>query len=168
MNSVAANNAAYGIDGGTRLLGVATATFDVSVLEISSALTSGATLVLADDEQRTDPRLLQRLMRAEPINVAELPPALLPMLDPDGLPELRLVSVGGEAPAGRLVDACAGPMSCTWPGRSWRVAIWDGRVLRRRSLRGPRERMYRTGDLVRWNTDGELVYAGRVGSQLKV
>ncbi|MCX4845654.1 amino acid adenylation domain-containing protein [Streptomyces sp. NBC_00893] len=107
VNFVAANTAAYGIDEETRLLGFAAVTFDVSVLEIFAALTSGATLVLADDEQRTDPRLLQRLMSEESVTVADLPPALLPMLKPGGLPGLRLVSVGGEAPAGRLVDEWA-------------------------------------------------------------
>ncbi|MEV6141308.1 amino acid adenylation domain-containing protein [Streptomyces sp. NPDC051992] len=230
VNFVAANNAAYGIDGETRLLGFAAVTFDVSVLEIFSALTSGATLVLADDEQRTDPRLLQRLMREESVTVAELPPALLPMLDPDGLPGLRLVSVGGEAPAGRLVDAWAGPDRQFWnaygpteatvgvtlmrclppagdsappigrPMANTRVYVLDdalrlvppgatgelylaGAQLARGYLGRPGltagrfvadpfgepgERMYRTGDLVRWNTDGELVYAGRVDSQLKV
>ncbi|MFE6663327.1 amino acid adenylation domain-containing protein [Streptomyces sp. NPDC057697] len=230
VNFVAANNEAYGIDGGTRLLGFAAVTFDVSVLEIFSALTSGATLVLADDEQRTDPRLLQRLMREESVTVAELPPALLPMLDPDGLPELRLVSVGGEAPAGRLVDAWAGPERQFWnaygpteatvgvtlmrclppagdtappigrPMANSRVYVLDdalrvvppgatgelylaGAQLARGYLGRPAltagrfvadpfgepgERMYRTGDLVRWNTAGELVYAGRADSQLKV
>lgn len=114
VNFVAANNAAYALDEQTRLLGFAAVTFDVSVLEIFSALTSGAALVMADDEQRTDPRMLQALLREERVTVAELPPALLPMLDPGQLPALRLVSAGGEAPAGRLVDEWATPTRQFW------------------------------------------------------
>lgn len=114
VNFVAATNAAYALDERTRLLGFAAITFDVSVLEIFCALTSGATLVMADDEQRTDPRMLQALLREERVTVAELPPVMLPMLTPGELPDLRLVSVGGEAPAGRLVGEWASPTRQFW------------------------------------------------------
>ncbi|WP_435195427.1 amino acid adenylation domain-containing protein, partial [Streptomyces sp. NRRL F-5630] len=107
---------AYAVDADTRLLGFAAVTFDVSVFEIFTALATGATLVLADEEQRTDADLLQRLLREERVTAAELPPAVLPLLDPAGLPELRLVSVGGEAPAGRLVDAWATADREFWNG----------------------------------------------------
>ncbi|WP_431031775.1 non-ribosomal peptide synthase/polyketide synthase [Streptomyces sp. P6-2-1] len=107
---------AYAVDAGTRLLGFAAVTFDVSVFEIFTALATGATLVLAGEEQRTDADLLQRLLREARVTVAELPPAVLPLLDPATLPELRLVSVGGEAPAGRLVDAWATADREFWNG----------------------------------------------------
>ncbi|MFI7101823.1 non-ribosomal peptide synthase/polyketide synthase [Streptomyces sp. NPDC050161] len=229
-NFIAAISPAYGIADGTRLLGFAAVTFDVSVFEIFTALTSGATLVLAADEQRTDALRLQQLLRDEKVTVAELPPAVMPLLDPAQLPALRLVSVGGEAPAGRLVDEWAtaerefwngyGPteaavavtlMNCLPPagdrtppiGRpvaNTRAYVLDGALrvvppgvtgelyiagdqLARGYLGQPAltasrfvadpfgpagARMYRTGDLVRWNTDGDLVYLGRVDDQVKI
>ncbi|MFF4604361.1 amino acid adenylation domain-containing protein [Streptomyces sp. NPDC001339] len=94
---------AYGITADDRLLHFAPLTFDVSVFEVFAALLAGAQLVVADDSQRRDPGLLTRLMADEQVTVAELPPALLPLLDPAALPSLRLVSVGGEAFPGTLV-----------------------------------------------------------------
>lgn len=93
----------YDIHAGDRLLAFAPLTFDVSVFELFSALLTGAELVVADDAERRDPALLQDLMRRARVTVAELPPALMPLLDPDSLPDLRLVSVGGEAFPGSLV-----------------------------------------------------------------
>ena len=60
-------------------------------------------MVIADDEDRFSPARLQALLTAERVTVAELPPSLLGQLDPAALPDLRLVSVGGEAPAAPLV-----------------------------------------------------------------
>jgi amino acid adenylation domain-containing protein len=107
---------AYGIDTATRLLGFAALTFDLSVFELWAALTAGATLVLAGDEERMSVEALQRLMERSAVTVAELPPGLMPLLDPSRLPDLRLVSVGGEAPAGTLVDAWATPRREFWNG----------------------------------------------------
>ncbi|MPZ81610.1 MAG: amino acid adenylation domain-containing protein [Actinophytocola sp.] len=98
---------AYRIGPDTRLLGFAALTFDVSVFDLWSALCSGATLVLAGDEERLSVEALRRLLVEQRVTVAELPPGLMPLLDPAELPDLRLVSVGGEAPAGVLVDEWA-------------------------------------------------------------
>jgi amino acid adenylation domain-containing protein len=107
---------AYGIGPGTRLLGFAALTFDVSVFDLWSALCSGATLVLAGDEERRDVEALRRLLVEQRVTAAELPPSLMPLLDPGELPDLRLVSVGGEAPAGVLVDDWATPGREFWNG----------------------------------------------------
>ncbi|HEX6499075.1 MAG TPA: amino acid adenylation domain-containing protein [Micromonosporaceae bacterium] len=98
-------NAAYRIRPGDRVLAHAALSFDVSVFDLFAPLTAGATVVLADDDDRLSAQRLQRLLADRRVTVAELPPALMPSLDPDHLPDLRLVSVGGEPPAASLVDA---------------------------------------------------------------
>ncbi|POX37945.1 hypothetical protein C3486_25615 [Streptomyces sp. Ru73] len=94
---------AYEMGAGDRVLQFAPLTFDVSVFEVFATLLAGGELVVATDEERRDPALLEARMRADAVTVAELPPALLPLLDQARLPDLRLVSVGGEAFPGRLV-----------------------------------------------------------------
>ncbi|MET8576588.1 amino acid adenylation domain-containing protein [Streptomyces sp. NPDC005012] len=94
---------AYEIGPADRVLQFAPLTFDVSVFEVFATLLAGGELVVADDEERRDPALLQARMREDAVTVAELPPALLPLLDQSALPALRLVSVGGEAFPGKLV-----------------------------------------------------------------
>ncbi|WP_149183671.1 non-ribosomal peptide synthetase [Streptomyces sp. TRM49041] len=94
---------AYEIGVGDRVLHFAPLTFDVSVFEIFTTLLAGGELVIATDDERRDPALLQARLRDDAVTVAELPPALLPLLDQAGLPDLRLVSVGGEAFPGKLV-----------------------------------------------------------------
>ena len=108
--------AAYGIGPSDRVLGFAALTFDVSVFELWSTLCAGATLVLASDEDRSSVDRVQRLLVEQRVTVAELPPSLMPLLAPDELPDLRLVSVGGEAPAGVLVDDWATPQREFWNG----------------------------------------------------
>lgn len=87
---------AYGVGPGDRVLQFASVCFDVSVSDIFGTLGNGATLVCADRATLTDPRALTALMRAEEVTVADLPPAILPLLDPADLPRLRLLHVGGE------------------------------------------------------------------------
>ncbi|MFI5866416.1 amino acid adenylation domain-containing protein [Streptomyces sp. NPDC051546] len=90
-----------------RFLGFASLSFDVSVLDVFGSLLSGSTLVLATDAERVDVDRLQALLAGQAVTVADLPPALLPLLDPAALPELRFLSTGGEAPSGDAVDRWA-------------------------------------------------------------
>ena len=106
--------AATGFDESDRCLGFAALTFDVSVLEIFGSLLGGLTLVLATDEERTDADRLQALLKDREVTVADLPTALMPLLDPARLPALRFLSVGGEAPSGDAVDRWAAPGRQVW------------------------------------------------------
>ncbi|MFC6023856.1 amino acid adenylation domain-containing protein, partial [Plantactinospora solaniradicis] len=67
--------------------------FDASVLECALALGSGARLVMASAEQRTQPALLRELTG---VQVAFALPSLLSFLQPEDLPELRTLLVGAE------------------------------------------------------------------------
>ncbi|MGW8703226.1 amino acid adenylation domain-containing protein, partial [Streptomyces eurythermus] len=108
------NLAACRVGPGARFLGFAALTFDVSVLEIFGALLSGGTLVLATDEERLDIDRLQALMAGQAVTIADLPTALMPLLDPTALPALTFVSTGGEAPSGDVVDRWAAPGREVW------------------------------------------------------
>jgi amino acid adenylation domain-containing protein len=80
-----------------RVLHFSVLTFDVSVQEIFGALLCGAALVVAADHERHDPDALADLVARTGVTVADFPVALLPVLDPDRFPGLRLVSTGSEA-----------------------------------------------------------------------
>lgn len=87
-----------------RVLGFASATFDVSVFETFSALLTGARLCLATDGERLSIDRLQSLMERAGITVIDLPPTVMPLLAPEKFPELRIAFVGGEAFSGELVN----------------------------------------------------------------
>lgn len=90
-----------------RILQFASLSFDVSVFEVFTALIAGIPLVVASALDRRSPENLTVLMQGTNVTVAELPPALLPLLDEAALPHLRLVSVGGEMVPGDLVGVWA-------------------------------------------------------------
>jgi amino acid adenylation domain-containing protein len=87
-----------------RVLGFASATFDVSVFETFSALLTGARLYLATDEERLSVDRLQSLMERHGITVIDLPPTVMPLLAPEKFTDLRIAFVGGESFSGELVN----------------------------------------------------------------
>lgn len=107
---VSAAVAHFGLDGSCRSIAFSALGFDVSVLDMFAPLTAGGCVQLVPDEDRVDPARLQRFLEAHEVTWGFVPPALLPLVDPAGLPQLRDLVTAGEPP---------GPEQ---------VARWSGRV----------------------------------------
>ncbi|GGS45874.1 hypothetical protein GCM10010156_00650 [Planobispora rosea] len=97
-----------GVDEGTRGLAFASLGFDVSVHDLFVHLAAGATLMLAGEEDRSDPARLQRFCAEHRVTSGDLPVSLLPLLDPELLPEWRVLTTGSEAPGPEQVERWAG------------------------------------------------------------
>ncbi|MEW2067868.1 amino acid adenylation domain-containing protein [Streptomyces sp. NPDC007346] len=98
-----------GIDDDSRVLQLASPSFDASVMETLMALATGATLVIPEPGPLAGELLGETIARRR-ISHALIPPTALTGLAPDGLDCLRTLIVGGEA--------CTAPLTARWaPGR---------------------------------------------------
>ena len=104
VNFVGGARALFSITPDDRVLQFANPSFDVSVFDIYAALAHGATSVGAPRSVLHDVDLLADLLRRERISVADIPPAVLELLDPESLPDLRALFVGLEAFSADLVN----------------------------------------------------------------
>ncbi|NYI04685.1 non-ribosomal peptide synthetase [Allostreptomyces psammosilenae] len=125
----------YGMRPDDRVLASHSLAFDASLLQIFTALATGATVVLAGDDERQDADAVQRLLARHRVTVAHLTPALLPLLRPDELPDLRLVSSGGMRLTADQVDRWAGAGRAFWNAYGPTEATVD--ATRRRCLPSP-------------------------------
>ncbi|MFC9995247.1 amino acid adenylation domain-containing protein [Nocardia sp. NPDC127526] len=98
----------YGVDAAARILHVCSPNFDVSVLELLLAFSSGATLVISPPTVFGGAELAD-LIRRERVTHVLITPAALESVDPAGLADLRAVVVAGDAFGPGLVDRWAVP-----------------------------------------------------------
>lgn len=90
--------AAFGLGPHSRSLFVLSPAFDASISDIGTALFAGAELVIVDPDEVCEPARLLHTLERESITYIDLPPALLPHIDPQGLPRsLETIVIGGEA-----------------------------------------------------------------------
>jgi len=87
----------FGVGVGSRVVQLASLSFDASVLEIFTALLSGATLYLVSRETLLTGADLGEFLRENAITTMAIPPSLLDMIPSGDYPELRSIVVGGEA-----------------------------------------------------------------------
>ncbi len=76
--------------------------FDGAISEMFYALGSGGTSVVVDQSTLLVPDALTDLLRQQRVSVGKFPPALLSMLDPKKLPDLRTVASAGDKLSGEL------------------------------------------------------------------
>ncbi|RDI25336.1 non-ribosomal peptide synthetase [Lentzea flaviverrucosa] len=91
------------VTGDSRMLQFASASFDVSLCELFTALLSGAAIVLADREALTAGERLARTIDAHRVTHAMIPPAVLATLPADALSTVESLVVGGEVTPPELV-----------------------------------------------------------------
>ncbi|MGW5676585.1 amino acid adenylation domain-containing protein [Streptomyces sp. NPDC003860] len=92
---------------GDRVLAWHSFGFDAAVLDLYVPLAVGATAVIADETQRIDPHALQAVLAEQRVTVAHLSPGVMPPLRPAELPDLRMVTAGGERMSADTVDRWA-------------------------------------------------------------
>jgi amino acid adenylation domain-containing protein len=95
-NLASAQQKAFNVQTGRRVLQFSPFSFDASVWEMTMALASGATLVLARQESLISIPDLHQLLRAQRITHVTLPPSALALLVTEELPELEVVIAAGE------------------------------------------------------------------------
>ncbi len=95
-NFAAEQRRRFDVDSGSRVLQGSAPGFDVLILEVLLAHSSGAVLVLPPPEVFAGPELAE-LVRTQRVSHAFLTPSVLATMSPEGLETLRVLVAGGEA-----------------------------------------------------------------------
>ncbi|WP_433337821.1 amino acid adenylation domain-containing protein [Spirillospora sp. CA-294931] len=102
-NLVVAQRELLGVGGGTRVLHLASPSFDLSFCEICIAMGLGATLVVAPPGALTGENL-PAFIAAHGVTHMTIPPAVAAVLPPEALPSVEFIGVGGEACPPEVVE----------------------------------------------------------------
>ncbi|MBU3068124.1 amino acid adenylation domain-containing protein, partial [Nocardia sp. NEAU-G5] len=105
---VVAEREHYGVSGDSRVLHVCSPNFDVSVLELMLAFSSGATLVVSPPKVFGGFELADLIAR-ERVTHMLITPGALESVDPTGLDDLEVVIVAGDTFGPELVQRWARP-----------------------------------------------------------
>ncbi|GLF99153.1 non-ribosomal peptide synthetase [Streptomyces yaizuensis] len=100
---VAAHVTRMGITGGSRMLQLASPSFDVSLCELFTVLLSGAAAVIADPEELAPGAPLAATLAARRVTHVMMTPPVLAALPDDALTTVECLVVGGEATPPELI-----------------------------------------------------------------
>ncbi|MEN9867793.1 MAG: hypothetical protein RL748_3383, partial [Pseudomonadota bacterium] len=106
LNLALAQIDGFAINEASRVLQFASIAFDAASSEWSTALLSGATLVLIDNDTAKDPQALSQVVAQQQLTHATLPPVLLPLLQQSQWQSLQTLVVAG--------DVCSPALAAQW------------------------------------------------------
>lgn len=109
VNFCAAFGELFRVAPSDRILQFSNPAFDVSVSDFFATFAAGATVVGAPRSVLQDPDALQALVREEKVTFGDIPPAVLRLLDPGPLADLRTLFIGMEPFGPELVNQWARP-----------------------------------------------------------
>src|SRR5690606_12933560 len=85
-----------GADTASKVLQMASISFDAAIYELVMALTAGAELVVAPRELLKVPAQLNDFVEQHKITHSSVPPAMLSILDPQKWASVKVIFLGGE------------------------------------------------------------------------
>ena len=145
-NFIVAESTVFGVTPEDRVLQFASMIFDASVWELSTSLTTGATVIMASSEERSDHKRLVRLLTTQKVSYALLPRAITNALSRQDLVPMRTLILAGEACPNELVARFS-------PGRQMFNAYGPTEATVYASVHGPLDPLA--------DTQGESVPIGR-------
>lgn len=97
----------FGIRPDSRVLQYVSLSFDVFTRDVFMPLVTGASLHIASRETLLSTQELSAFLRDHAITVADLPPTILALLQPEDFPALQTITTGGERITRRLAATWA-------------------------------------------------------------
>ncbi|RBL90352.1 non-ribosomal peptide synthetase [Chitinophaga flava] len=111
-NSIQSQQAIFGLKAGERLLQFFSFSFDVCVFEIFTAIVSGATLYIINEEEKKSPPLLEAFLINNRIDVASVTPPYLKLLQIEKIHTLKRLIIGGETLNFETIEPFMNQVAC--------------------------------------------------------
>ncbi|CAG8287298.1 unnamed protein product [Penicillium nalgiovense] len=111
------------INASTRFMQLASLAFDASILEVFAPLAAGGCLCVVSQEERDGD--LESVMESLNISHAWLTPSMAPQIQPENLPSLRSLSVGGEPTSAELVSTWGERVQLNSLYGTTETGVWD-------------------------------------------
>ncbi|KAJ5302353.1 hypothetical protein N7508_007216 [Penicillium antarcticum] len=144
------------IDPSTRFMQSASLAFDASILEVFAPLVAGGCLCMVSQEERSGD--LESTMHNLKVSHAWLTPSMVPHIQPENLPNLRSLGLGGEPPTTEIVSTWSEKVQLNNLYGTTEAGVWDTVKLGMKPGDNPKNIGRGIGNVACWITDPSNVH----------